>query len=112
MAFKTSAVIFSITEKNLQFEIHQNITISVEEALTFNQDWMPTDMSFYLPPKSGFQCLLVILEILECDMTIDHHFGGVANEQRDDKNQSNQNQFDTPLLPRQAAMSGFGLTIK
>ena len=67
---------------------------------------------FYLPPKSGFQCLLVILEILECDMTIDHHFGGVANEQRDDKNQSNQNQFDTPLLPRQAGMSGFGLTIK
>ena len=45
-------------------------------------------------------------------MTIDHHFGGVANEQRDDKNQSNQNQFDTPLLPRQAGMSGFGLTIK
>ena len=45
-------------------------------------------------------------------MTIDHHFGGVANEQRDDKNQSNQNQFDTPLLPRQAGMSGFGLTLK
>ena len=36
-------------------------------------------------------------------MTIDHHFEGVANEQRDDKNQSNQNQFDTPTS---AASSG------
>ena len=88
MAIKTSAVIFGITEKKMWFEIRQKITISVEEALTFNhhQSWMPTDTSFYLPLKSGFQCLLVILEILECDMTIDHQFGGVANEQRDDKN--------------------------
>ena len=42
---------FGITEKNLRFEIHQKITISVEEALTFNQDWMPTDMSFLSPSE-------------------------------------------------------------
>ena len=38
-------------KKNLRFEIHQKITISVEEALTFNQDWMPTDMSFLSPSE-------------------------------------------------------------
>ena len=111
MAIKTSAVIFGITEKicGLKF-IRRSLFL-------WRKPWHSIrtgcqQICLYLPPKSGFQCLLVILEILECDMTIDHHFGGVANEQRDDKNQSNQNQFDTPLLPRQAAMSGFGLTIK
>ena len=51
MSIKTSAFIFGITEKNLRLEIHQKITISVEEALTFNQDWMPTDMSFLSPSE-------------------------------------------------------------
>ena len=34
--------LFSASLKKLRFEIHQKITISVEEALTFNQDWIHT----------------------------------------------------------------------